>query len=135
MKAARILILGSLFMSSAALARAGEPDGFAPIAKAYEADVRPLVKQFCLKCHSTDAQEGELDLERFASLDQIRREPRVWQKVIEMLDNGEMPPKKKPQPTPEQRKRIIAWAKSYLDAEGRASAGDPGAVVLRRLSN
>ncbi len=43
-----------------------------------------------------------------------------------MLDNGEMPPKKKPQPSAEQRKQIRDWARAYLDAEARASAGDPG---------
>ena len=34
-----------------------------------------------------------------------------------------------------QRKQLRDWARSYLDAEARANAGDPGSVVLRRLSN
>ena len=35
----------------------------------------------------------------------------------------------------EERKRLVAWARGFLDAEARARAGDPGRVPLRRLSN
>ncbi|HLN07723.1 MAG TPA: DUF1587 domain-containing protein, partial [Xanthobacteraceae bacterium] len=52
-----------------------------------------------------------------------------------MLDNGEMPPKKAPQPSAQRRKRLRGWVADYLRAEALASAGDPGPVVLRRLSN
>ena len=52
-----------------------------------------------------------------------------------MLDNGEMPPKEAAQPSPEKRKRLRGWVADYLRAESIASAGDPGPVVLRRLSN
>src|SRR5439155_10602776 len=48
---------------------------------------------------------------------------------------GEMPPKDKPQPTAEERKRLIEWVRGFLDAEARARAGDPGYVPLRRLGN
>jgi hypothetical protein len=114
---------------------ADESASFAPLADEYGRDVRPLVKQFCLKCHSTDQQQGELDLERFAALADVRKSPRTWIKVVEQLDNGEMPPKDADQPTAAQRKSLRDWARKYLDAEARASAGDPGRVILRRLSN
>ncbi len=52
-----------------------------------------------------------------------------------MLEAGEMPPKDKPQPTADERQRLIAWTRGFLDAEARARAGDPGDVPLRRLSN
>src|SRR5262249_661295 len=47
----------------------------------------------------------------------------------------EMPPKEKPQPTSAERERIISFANSALDKVAKARAGDPGPVVLRRLSN
>lgn len=115
--------------------RAAEPERFDALATAYAGETRPLLAEFCLGCHSTAAREGELDLERFAALADVRAEPRVWQKVVEMLDNGEMPPKDEPQPSEEQRRSLRTWVGDYLDAEARAQAGDPGPVVLRRLSN
>ena len=88
-----------------------------------------------MKCHAADVQEGTLDLEQFAKLADVRRSTTKWLKVAEMLDNGEMPPKKAPQPSPERRQRLRAWVGEYLKAEALASAGDPGPVVLRRLGN
>ena len=90
------------------------------------AAVQPLLKKYCLDCHSTKAKKGGLDLERFASLDQVRKDLKPWQQMIEMLEAGEMPPKGKPQPTAEERKRLLAWVRGFLDAEARARAGDPG---------
>ncbi len=101
----------------------------------YPSIIRPLFQQYCLGCHSTEKHKGDLDLERFSSLDLATRFPKVWQGVAEQLANQEMPPKDKPQPTTEQRDRLLAWANAVLDEIARARAGDPGPVVLRRLSN
>lgn len=101
----------------------------------YATVVQPLLTKYCLSCHSTKVKKGSLDLERFASLEQVRRDLKPWQQVIEMLEAGEMPPKKKPQPTAEERKKLVTWVHGFLDAEARARAGDPGHVPLRRLSN
>lgn len=115
---------------------AAEPTPFDVIGIEYARDIKPILKQFCLHCHSTQKQEGELDLERFAALADVRKQTRVWLKVAEMLDTNEMPPKEaKPQPTAAQKKQLRAWVERYLNAEAFASAGDPGPVVLRRLSN
>ena len=101
----------------------------------YSKEVLPMLKEFCLGCHSTEKQKGDLDLERFSSLDEIKRSPMVWQGVLEQLDSGEMPPKDKPQLTGEQKGKLTTWLRATLDEIALASAGDPGPVVLRRLSN
>ena len=130
-------ILFVTFLSVVSTASAAEPkvDHFAGLADEYVAKTRPLMKAFCLDCHSTAKQEGELDLERFVKLDDVRRGTKAWLKVVEMLDNGEMPPKDSKQPSVEQRKQLRSWVERTLNAEALTSAGDPGPVVLRRLSN
>ena len=118
------------------LSVAAEPVPFDVLSTEYSRDIKPVLKQFCLNCHSTAKQEGELDLERFAALADVRKGTRVWQKVVEMLDTNEMPPKDaKPQPTAAQKKQLRSWVERYLNSEAFASAGDPGPVVLRRLNN
>ncbi len=112
-----------------------EPPIFQKLGDAFTREIRPILVQHCMKCHATDVQEGTLDLEQFATLADVRRSTTKWLKVAEMLDNGEMPPKKAPQPSPECRQRLRAWLGEYLKAEAFASAGDPGPVVLRRLGN
>ncbi|MCI0744467.1 MAG: DUF1592 domain-containing protein [Verrucomicrobia subdivision 3 bacterium] len=97
--------------------------------------IGPVVKEFCLGCHSTEKHKGDLDLERFSSIAEVKKHPKVWQQVIEQLSLGEMPPKDKPQPTLVQREQLVAWVNAVLDEVALARAGDPGPVVLRRLSN
>jgi hypothetical protein len=114
---------------------AAEPATFDALADEYGGQVRPLMVRMCLECHSTEEQEGELDLERFAKLDDVRRATKTWLKVAEMLDGGEMPPEDAKQLTADEKRQLRTWIARYLNAEAHASAGDPGPVVLRRLSN
>jgi Protein of unknown function (DUF1592)/Protein of unknown function (DUF1588)/Protein of unknown function (DUF1587)/Protein of unknown function (DUF1585)/Protein of unknown function (DUF1595)/Planctomycete cytochrome C len=120
---------------TSAVGLADEPVAFQKLGAQFATEIRPILNESCMKCHSADEQKGTLDLEQFEKLADVRRATRTWQKVAEMLDNGEMPPKDAAQPSPEKRKRLRSWVALYLNAESLASAGDPGPVVLRRLSN
>ena len=122
-------------LGSPAILVGDEPVSFDALGAEYERDVRPLLKRFCLECHSTEQKEGELDLEQFASFHIVRLNPQAWQMVDQMLGSGEMPPEDSEQLSAEQRKQLRGWVRGYLDAEARARAGDPGPVVLRRLNN
>ena len=106
-----------------------------PTTRHFDKQIRPLLSQYCLKCHSTEKHKGDMDLERFSSLNEVMKHPKVWQSVVEQLSLGEMPPRDKPQPTPQEREQLLTWANRVLDEIARARAGDPGPVVLRRLSN
>ncbi len=99
------------------------------------AEVRKVLNEFCITCHSTEKQKGELDLERFTTFADVKREPEIWQKCLEQMADGEMPPKNKPQLSAEQKQKLETWIGGTLDAIGRENAGDPGPVGLRRLSN
>ena len=97
--------------------------------------VVPLVKQYCQDCHAGDLIEGEVDLSGVGSLDAVRRQVKVWQRVAEMVSSRQMPPPEADQPTDKERAEIGQWLHDFLKAEARARAGDPGRVVLRRLNN
>ena len=101
----------------------------------FQKDIRPLLNEFCLKCHSAKDHKGDLDLERFKSLDAVKRDAKVWLQVEEQLELAEMPPKDKPQLSSAQKAKLVAWVRGTLHDIALASAGDPGPVVLRRLSN
>jgi hypothetical protein len=107
----------------------------APEDEVFSRTIRPLLDEYCITCHSTEDQEGDLDLERFDSLAAIARDPAAWEQVEEQLELGEMPPKKEAQPSAEQKEQLQRWVRERLGAIARTHAGDPGPVVLRRLSN
>jgi len=101
----------------------------------YSRQAQPILKQYCLGCHSTEKQKGDLDLERFTSLSEVFKHPKVWQGVVEQIGLGEMPPKEKPQPSAEERQQLLNVVNAMMDAAALLRAGDPGPVVLRRLNN
>lgn len=107
----------------------------AELSTAYAKTARPLLERYCFKCHSADRTEADIDLGVFSTLDDVRKSTRVWQKVAHMLDSAQMPPKKARQPSDDERDTMRRWVRSYLTTEAEALAGDPGRVVLRRLSN
>lgn len=101
----------------------------------YTTRIQPLLKKYCLECHSTKTRKGSLDLERYATLADLRKDLKPWQNMIEQIETGEMPPKKKQQLSDEEKKQLLDWVRSFLDHEARSRSGDPGFVPMRRLSN
>ena len=100
-----------------------------------QSEVRPLLKQYCLLCHSAEKHTGDINLERLTSLKEAAADSRVLQKMAEQLTSGDMPPKGLPQPPANQRARLLEWVNGALRMAAQAHAGDPGPVVLRRLNN
>ncbi|MBL8891341.1 MAG: DUF1592 domain-containing protein [Planctomycetaceae bacterium] len=98
-------------------------------------EIQPLLSNYCLTCHSTEKQEGELDLERFSTISLVTEDAGVWEHVLEQLSLGTMPPADAPQLSALQKQTLIDWIQATLDDVALANAGDPGPVVLRRLSN
>jgi len=130
------LVAGLSLLWIVVLAGAGDdPTPAAKLAAEYGSEVRPILERYCLTCHSAEAKKGDLDLDRFTTLGAVRKDVKPWQGMVEQLETGEMPPKKKPQPTADERRRLIAWVRGFLDSEALSRAGDPGQVGLRRLSN
>ena len=112
-----------------------KPQSFPALSNHYIDHVRPLLDQFCFDCHEGPDAEAQIDLAELTTFDQVRVDPNLWIKVDEMLESRQMPPKKSDQPTEAERDLMFSWVRSYLAAESKAFAGDPGRVILRRLNN
>ena len=100
-----------------------------------EKPIQHLLSNYCLDCHDSETQKGDLDLARFALISDIEGDPGVWENVLRQIEDGEMPPKKKPQFSDAEREHFTSWVQKTLDEIALANAGDPGPVVLRHLSN
>src|SRR5262245_65152260 len=92
----------------------------------FDKSIRPTFREYCLKCHSAEKHKGDLDLERFTSVDEVKRQPKVWQQVIEQLTQNEMPPKDQQQPAAATKDELLDWINAVLDEVALAKAGDPG---------
>jgi hypothetical protein len=81
----------------------------------YDKEVLPLLDKYCMDCHDAETKKGRFDLENLApdiltDDDALER----WRIVEEQLHFGDMPPKKKKQPSAAERARILHWVRSEL---------------------
>jgi cytochrome c553 len=114
---------------------AAAADGAAERAKAYAERIHPLLVKTCGKCHGKEPKDNDLDITSLATAKAIFAQPKVLAEIAERLNEGDMPPKKAPQPSQAEREQLLGWVAAALDAEAASRAGDPGPVTLRRLSN
>lgn len=98
-------------------------------------DIRPTLDKYCFKCHGPEKAKGGVKLHDALDLAAIYRNPGVWDKVLSELKDEAMPPDDKPQPSAEERKRLIAWLDKELnDPDPNSVPKDPGRPFLHRLS-
>ena len=101
----------------------------------FQDTVKPFVSKYCVACHSGGNPAGGFNLKSYAGLSDVVADLPRWNGVAGRLKANEMPPSGMPQPAPEPRAQVIAWIQSLRMSEARANAGDPGLVLVRRLSN
>ena len=99
------------------------------------AAVEPVFARYCLDCHAGAEAEGDVDLASLTDLAAFRGQPKLVQRIEELVRSEQMPPPDAEQPTMADREALGGWLRAFLSAEARAHAGDPGRVVLRRLNN
>lgn len=102
----------------------------------FDTSVAPLLRRHCLSCHDGAAAKGDVDLGRFKTGGGLAADGELVQSLLEVVNEGFMPPGDAPQPlAAADRRTIVAWLEDRIDAAARAQAGDPGRVVVRRLTN
>jgi len=100
----------------------------------FDRSIRGLLQNFCYRCHSGDKPKGDVDLLKDENPRLVAENRKTWQTAMEMLERSEMPPKKERQPTPEQRKNMVAFIKKTLDTLDCDRPRDPGRPSIRRLN-
>ncbi|MDA1276409.1 MAG: DUF1592 domain-containing protein [Verrucomicrobia bacterium] len=101
----------------------------------FSSDVRPLLQEYCFKCHGSNKPKGGINIEKFAETTDVYRDPKLWEMVFKQVNEREMPPDGKPQPSDSERRRITDWLRHTLDnLDHGAIPRDPGRVLIHRLS-
>ncbi|MGE3780362.1 MAG: DUF1592 domain-containing protein, partial [Pirellulaceae bacterium] len=113
---------------AAAVAQGTEP-------RTFTGHVVPFLRTYCARCHGAEKSEGELSFERFRETPRIQEDYEVWQSVLQMLGDRQMPPADEPQPPPEVMREVVRvieteMAKFDCNQEKR----QPGRVTIRRLN-
>src|SRR5688572_7621165 len=118
--------------SSQQLAQRGQPN----LDRQYTETVRPFTVKYCISCHGEKGIAAQFDLRPYTTMAAVVKDHEHWAVVLDKLTSGQMPPPASPaQPTPEERQAVVSWVDAMRKAEARRTAGDPGLVLARRLSN
>ncbi len=112
-------------------AEATNPD----LERRFARNVQPFLTSYCIGCHGGDTPAAQFDLRPYSSLAAVVRDYPRWALLLDRLNASEMPPKQAQQPPAAARQEVIGWVQAVRMNEARKHAGDPGPVLVRRLSN
>ncbi len=110
-------------LMGAAAARAEVPAG-----------MQPFLEDRCMQCHDADTKKGGLDLDVLGFDLKDAKTFAAWVKVHDRTAEHEMPPKKKPQPKPEEADAFLKALAAPLTAADRERAAREGRSSWRRLN-
>ena len=94
----------------------------------------PFLEAHCFECHDSDVKKGDLDLTSLKFDPGDRANFERWVKVHDKVSHGEMPPKKKEQPSAKDRDGFIAALTKPLTQADLARQAAQGRGIVRRLN-
>ena len=92
------------------------------------------MKQHCLACHGEKEPKAELSLAKLGDEASILKARKTWLKILQMVEQGEMPPKEKPKPTADEVANFTKAVNDIFDRADQNAKPDPGRVTIRRLN-
>lgn len=91
-------------------------------------------EQNCRKCHSGPKHKGDFQIETLLPEFADKRTRGKWMAVVDVLEAGDMPPKKQPHPDAKEQRAVIEWIRKQAEAAELSLRAREGRVVLRRLN-
>ena len=96
--------------------------------------IEPFFEKYCYNCHDADSEKGDLNLEVLNRKISNATDAAHWQDILDQMNAGEMPPKKKKQPSKAELSVAIGdLTKVLFDAEEKLKDSG-GKIALRRLN-
>ena len=87
----------------------------------FESRAKPFLQSYCLDCHGSDTQEGDVAFHDLADVDPDNAE--LWKSVWEQVALKEMPPKDESQPAALERLHFSNWITGRLRQATRDKGG------------
>jgi hypothetical protein len=96
---------------------------------------RAFFKDYCIECHNADKHKGKLRLDDISFTIETVESLERWQKILNQLNSGEMPPDDAKQQPERDRKTEFLDTLSHTLVTARQVVGDQGGrITMRRLN-
>ncbi len=101
----------------------------------FKQKIKPILTRYCIDCHGKKEPEGEVGLAGFVNREAAIKDAKTWEKVLNVLKLGTMPPSDySPLPTKQEKEFVISWVDVTFHRVDCNLGYDPGRVTLRRLN-
>jgi hypothetical protein len=106
----------------------------APPRAALDESHRTFLREHCTGCHNAEKQKGKVRLDDIPFvLDDIPTAD-LWQKVLNSVNSGEMPPEDEPQPADEAKTAFLDALSGTLVTAREVLSDVEGRITMRRLN-
>ena len=106
----------------------------APSAGSFEKAVLPVLSKSCAGCHNDRMSSGGLNLGFFSTTASINEQRDGWERILQKIRTGEMPPKGIPRPSAGDIDALMNHVRSEWERADKLVKPDPGRVTARRLN-
>ena len=125
----QFLCLTLIFLLVAFTANPGEE-----AAPNFSQDAIPFLAAYCYSCHTGDQPAADLPLNSFTDNRSLVENRAIWDRVLDMVETGQMPPTDAEQPSIETSEAFVARIEAIFEHADRTAKPDPGRVTVRRLN-
>ncbi len=95
---------------------------------------RAFFKDYCVECHNAKKQKGKLRLDDISfSIDSVEKADR-WQKILNQLNSGEMPPEDAKQPERDRKTEFLDTLSRAMVIARKTIGDQGGRITMRRLN-
>ena len=105
-----------------------------PDAAAFAKIVTPVLKNNCSGCHNASMNSGGVNLLAYNDAATLSTDREAWDRIVQKIESGEMPPAGAPRPPQAQMSALVAHLKGEFARADAAVRPDPGRVTARRLN-
>ncbi|MDD9865358.1 MAG: DUF1587 domain-containing protein, partial [Verrucomicrobiales bacterium] len=93
-----------------------------------------LLEAYCLDCHDSDTRKGKVDLEALSFQVTSLEQAELWQKVLNAMNAGEMPPENKRQPKNVEKADFLDDLARAMVLARKKLSDSGGKITMRRLN-
>jgi len=97
----------------------------------FEKEVKPILQKFCYDCHDEDVMKGDVQLDNLDPDIVKGKDGGKWHAALDVINTSDMPPKKKKQPSDQERRILVDWITDNIKLARKINKGKVQSVVRR----
>ena len=100
----------------------------------FDQKIKPLLKEFCVKCHGPDKQKGDFRIDNLDPDMVNGSNGDFWHEAINQINDGEMPPEDEKQFSAKQLEQVTGWLENELHRATAHRNSTGGRQMMRRMN-